>query len=105
MFALRGMSCFFESVGVHGSRRGLLVTVVTFFFVGKFLFVGLHALSCCMRSKVWLVSLVLDSLHLQRLFTMSCGCWLGSTSFSGGHQVDGLPPASSHHRVPYATGL
>ena len=34
-------------------------------------------------------------LHLQWLFTMACGCGLCSTSFPGGHQVDGLPPASS----------
>ena len=31
----------------------------------------------------------------QWLFTMAFGCGLCSTSFPGGHQVDGLPPASS----------
>ena len=36
-----------------------------------------------------------DSLHCQRIFTMVCGSGLCSTSFPGGHQVDGLPPASS----------
>ena len=30
---------------------------------------------------------------------MPCGCGLCSTSFSGGHPVDGLPPASIAYRT------
>ena len=36
----------------------------------------------------------------QWLVTLAFGCGLCSTSFSGGHQVDGLPPASSFARRP-----
>ena len=73
----------------HGSRRELFATVVTFLFLASFcLLCHISYLVGCVQKFCWWI-LVLDSLHLQRLFTMSCGCWLGSTSFSGGHQVDG----------------
>ena len=48
----------------------------------------------CFQKFGWQL-LVFDSLHCQRIFTMVCGSGLCSTSFPGGHQVDGLPPASS----------
>ena len=39
----------------HGSRHELFATVVTFFVLGKFLFVVPHILSCWMCSEVLLV--------------------------------------------------
>ena len=54
MFALRGMSCFFESVGVHGSRRGFLVTAVTFFLLASFcLLCYMRYLVACVQKFGW----------------------------------------------------
>ena len=80
----------------HGSRPELLATAVKFFFLlASF---GLWCHICyfvgCFQKFGWQL-LVFDSLHCQRIFTMVCGSGLCSTSFPGGHQVDGLPPASS----------
>ena len=51
-------------------------------------------------SQVCFFALVV--VHFQWRFTSAFGCRLCSTSFPGGHQVDGLPPASSRRETSHA---
>ena len=91
----RRAACVTVRLRSMGSRCELFATVVSCFVLAKFV----CGATCVILLGVFR-SLVgqffFGCLHLQWLFTMACGCGLCSASFPGGHQVDGLPPASSY---------